>query len=125
VELLQALLFVKQVGSNHQLRNPPLLVVLSCCDEIGGDNALNDPATMLKQRVPLLSDYIESTWAKGRTRVVGLSALGKSLDDELSDETFMDSGPERQGWCVRDGGKQSDDLTLPVMLLMEMTRHGQ
>jgi hypothetical protein len=112
VELLQALLFVKQVGSNAQLRQPPLVVVLSCWD---------DPATVLNKRLPLLSQFIESTWEEDRVEVMGLSALGKTLADDVSDEAFMDNGPERQGWCVCKGGTQSDDLTLPVIMLMEKT----
>lgn len=126
VELLQALLFVKQVGSNAQLRNPPLVVVLSCWDEIAvakGKSTWDDPAALLNKHLPMLSQFIEATWEEGRADVIGLSALGKALDDEVSDEAFMDNGPERQGWCVGRDGKQSDDLTLPVMTLMEKTRH--
>ncbi|HYT22577.1 MAG TPA: hypothetical protein VEW05_20400, partial [Candidatus Polarisedimenticolia bacterium] len=39
VELLQALLFIKQVGSGNQLIEPPLVVVLSCWDEIPDSNS--------------------------------------------------------------------------------------
>jgi hypothetical protein len=126
VELLQALLFAKQVGSNNQLHHPPLVVVLSCFDEIGKakeTNAWDDPAALLKKRLPLFSQFIESTWEENQVDVIGLSALGKALNDDVSDEAFMDDGPERQGWCICKGGKESDDLTLPVMTLMEKTGH--
>jgi hypothetical protein len=125
VELLQALLFVSQVGSNTRLRKPPLVVVLSCWDEIAAvkpNNVSDDPAALLEKRLPLLSQFIKSTWEENRVEVIGLSALGKALSDDVSDEAFMDSGPERQGWCIRSGGVRSDDLTLPVLTLMDMTR---
>jgi hypothetical protein len=100
VELLQALLFVKHVGSNRQLQQPPLVVVLSCWDEIGAPKKARqweNPGDVLKRRLPLLSQFIESIWHYGQVEILGLSSLGKALKDDVSDEEFMDDGPERQG----------------------------
>jgi hypothetical protein len=124
VELLQALLFIKQAGSVNQLREPPLVVALSCWDEIT-KSASAKPAEVLKSRLPLLSQFIDATWRPGRAEIIGLSALGKALKDDVSDEEFMDNGPERQGWCISHDGKQHDDLTLPVMALMDKTGSGR
>jgi hypothetical protein len=120
VELLQALLFIKQAGSVNQLREPPLVLVLSCWDEIDSSDSAK-PADVLKSRLPLLSQFIDSTWRPGRAQIIGLSALGKALRDDVSDEAFMDNGPERQGWCVSQEGKRLEDLTLPVRALMDKT----
>jgi hypothetical protein len=119
VELLQALLFIKQVGTINQLHNPPIVVVLSCWDEIPEPKPAT-PAELLKAHVPLLSQFIEATWQPNRVQIIGLSALGKALKDDVSDDEFMDNGPERQGWCISSDGKRTDDLTLPVIALMEM-----
>ncbi len=121
VELLQALLFIKQVGSINQLRHPPIIVVLSCWDEIPEPRP-HKPADVLMAHVPLLAQFIEATWHPGRVEVMGLSALGKPLKDDVSDEEFMDNGPERQGWCISPDGKKTDDLTLPIVALMDKAR---
>lgn len=124
VELLQALLFIKQAGSVNQLREPPLVVVLSCWDEIANSDSAK-PAHVLNSRLPLLSQFIDATWRPGRVQILGLSALGKALKDDVTDEAFMDSGPERQGWCVTQDGKRLEDLTLPVIELMDKTGSGR
>jgi hypothetical protein len=124
VELLQALLFIKQASSAAQILEPPLVVVLSCWDEIttpDSNGGKAKPADVLKARLPLLSQFIEATWRSGRAEIMGLSALGKALKDDVSDAAFMDNGPERQGWCISHDCKQLDDLTLPVMALMDKT----
>jgi len=118
VELLQALLFIKQVGTINQLNNPPIVVVLSCWDEIPEPKPAR-PAELLKSHLPMLSQFIEATWQPQRVEIIGLSALGKPLKDDVSDDEFMDNGPERQGWCISSDGKRTDDLTLPVVALMD------
>lgn len=123
VELLQSLLFIKQAGSANQLCEPPLVVALSCWDEIP-NSASAKPADVLKSSLPLLSQFIDATWRPGHTEIVGLSALGKSLRDDVSDEAFMDNGPERQGWCISPNGKRVEDLTLPVMALISKMGSG-
>ena len=127
VELLQALLFVKQVASTSRLRNPKLVLVLSCMDELGLDlsNSAQTPADILRGRLPLVSQFIQSNWDPDCAEVIGLSALGKALDSNISDEAFKEEGPERQGWCLKTQGGLSDDLTLPVLTLMEKIRCDQ
>jgi hypothetical protein len=124
VELLQALLFIKQAGSVNQLREPPLVVVLSCWDEIANSDSAK-PSDVLRSRLPLLSQFVDATWRPGRAQILGLSALGKALKDDVTDEAFMDNGPERQGWCISQEGKRLEDLTLPVIELMDKTGSGR
>jgi hypothetical protein len=124
VELLQALLFVKQAGSVNQLREPPLVIVLSCWDEIPNSDSAK-PADVLRLRLPLLSQFIKATWRPDRTEIMGLSALGRALRDDVSDEDFRDNGPERQGWCISQTGEKLNDLTLPVTELMGKIGNGR
>jgi hypothetical protein len=123
IELLQALIFVKQIGSTNPLLNPPLVVVLSCWDEVPEPKPAK-PAELLKAHLPMLSQFIDATWDSQRVEVIGLSALGKSLSNDVSDEEFMDNGPERQGWCISSDGKRTEDLTLPVAALMDKAGRG-
>ena len=123
VELLQALLFVKQVGRNARLSWPALVVVLSCWDEVPNvqvDGDWTDPTRFLMERLPFLGQFIASIWEQNRFEVFGLSALGKALKEDVDDAAFVDSGPERQGWCVAGDGVQRDDLTIPVLSLLKM-----
>ena len=82
VELLQALLFVKQ-GSNAQLLKPPLVVVLSCWDEIAtpkGSNTWEHPAALLKKRLPLFSQL------SLRTQVAPLLRMASGVDVAAPDQ---------------------------------------
>lgn len=127
VELLQALLFAKQIKGDALLRRPTLLIALSCWDELPDnrrDGSWERPRLLFQKRLPLVNDFIESNWEADAFEVIGLSALGKSLRDDVSDEQFMETGPERQGWCILPDGTESSDLTLPVKILMEKTKRG-
>lgn len=126
VELLQALLFVKHVGSSSKINNPSLVVVMSCLDEIESkpQEMGTKPVELLKDRLPLLNQFIQSTWYSENVDVFGLSALGKALDAHVSDESFKENGPERQGWCVEPDGQLSNDLTAPVVSLMKKILRG-
>jgi hypothetical protein len=89
------------------------------------DGGWPKPAEILEERLPLLSQFIEATWHPGRAEILGLSALGKALEDDVSDDEFMDNGPERQGWCISHDGRQREDLTLPILALLEKTGTGR
>jgi hypothetical protein len=124
VELLQALLYAGQISSNVPVLSPALTLVLSCYDEAASpvDGVWEDPAAVLRRKLPLLSQFVESNWQPGKLQVIGLSALGKSLSEDESDEEFLDNGPETQGWCICKGGARTTDLTYPVALIMESVK---
>jgi hypothetical protein len=119
VELLQLLLFTKGVGTIDRVKKPALTVVLSCWDEINGLPKSGIPIDLLDKRMPLFSEFIQSTWDANNLCIIGLSALGKSLQENQTDEDFKDHGPENFGYAILQDGKKSDDLTLPVALTME------
>lgn len=125
VELLQALLYAGQISTNLPVQSPALTLVLSCYDEEATsqvDGTWEDPAIVLRRKLPLLSQFIESNWHPDKLEVIGLSALGKPLSEEKSDEEFVDNGPETQGWCISKGGHSTKDLTYPVASLMERVK---
>jgi hypothetical protein len=119
VELLQTLLFTRQVDLNHRTRRPALVVALSCWDEISDGNETGAPAQFLQNQLPLVSQFITSNWDANAVSVLGLSALGGPLSNDVSDDNFVEGGPERHGWCVGEGVPRSQDLTLPIAKLMQ------
>lgn len=113
IELLQMLLYVGGVQGAEPLRRPRLCMLLSCWDELGTHER---PAVLLRQRLPMFSNFVTSTWAE--PSVLGLSALERPLDPRQRDMEYVTRGPEQFGYIVLPDGKQSPDLTLPIQHLL-------
>jgi hypothetical protein len=105
VELLQLLLFTKGVGTIDRVNKPVLTVVLSCWDEIKGLQKNVTPLDLLSKRMPLFAEFIQATWQASELYVVGLSALGRALQEKEADEEYKDRGPECFGYVVLPDGK--------------------
>lgn len=113
IELMQMLVYIRGATSLEPLHSP-LCVLLSCWDELGIDDV---PATVLAQRLPMLSSYLTSTWAD--PSILGLSALERPLTPVGCDDGYAARGPEQFGYVVLADGTRSTDLTLPIQLLLE------
>lgn len=119
VELLQMLLFVRSASNNHACIPPPLVLLLSCFDEVDtGDT----PREYLKNHLPLIDQFLKSNWPEDSRRVFGLSALGRALSPETRDEEFAEAGPASFGYVVLDDGTRTLDLTVPVLFFMDAVR---
>jgi len=117
VELLQLLLHVAGVGVVARIQRPRLAVLLSCYDELRKGE--EPPREVLAEVLPLVSTFIESNWSEDAVSIWGLSALGKLLEKNSEDESFIDNGPEAHGWVVPpEGGLQDTDLTRPLAWLV-------
>jgi Double-GTPase 1 len=114
VELLQMLIFIRGSGTSMQLENPVLTVLLSCWDELGDEGNAKNPLQIIRERLPLLADFVESNWAEGRFQIMGLSALGQALRPDRSDAGYVDEGPESFGYVVEADGMRNVDLSLPI-----------
>ena len=120
VELLQLLLHAAELGTVQRLGRPRLAVLLSCYDEL--DAGERPPSEVLAERLPLVSSFVTSNWEPESRTVWGLSALGRLLEPNSSDEAFIDQGPEFQGWVVPpDGGPPQRDLCRPISWLLDAT----
>lgn len=120
VELLQLLLFAKGVGTIRRVKNPALTVVLSCWDELSEASTKRAaPTELLSKKMPLFTEFINAMWDEDTLSVIGLSALGKALQENETDEDYKDLGPEKFGYMIFPDGVQSADLTLPVSMTME------
>lgn len=113
IELLQMLVYLRGVASSKRLVRPRLSVLLTCWDELATDKR---PASVLRERLPMLSDFIYSTWAD--PDILGLSALGRSLKAGEPDEEYVAQGPEQFGFVVLPDGQKSNDLTLPIQRIL-------
>lgn len=125
IELLQILRYVHGAHARQKRRaaTPPALgVVLSAIDEVLDSDRAVVPSALLQERLPLVSEFVRTRWPERRSFVMGLSALGKPLDEVDPDPTFQEEGAETQGEVILPDGSRSSDLTLPISLLLERIR---
>jgi hypothetical protein len=117
VELLQILLHVAELSHVARLQHPRMAVLISCYDEMEETDA--PPREALAKGLPLVSSFIDSTWAADAVSIWGLSSLGRLLEVDSADESFIDVGPEFQGWVIPPGGGARDpDLSSPLAWLV-------
>jgi Double-GTPase 1 len=119
VELLQMLLHARGLHERGQV--PPLVVLLSCWDELNLPEGAK-PGYVLNEQLPLLASFVRSNWG-ARASVLGLSALGVELDKERVNGDFIDRGPENSGFVVEADGRSNPDLTIPIVRLADMSRN--
>jgi hypothetical protein len=126
IELLQMLLHLRGASTVRPVRRPVLGVLLSCYDEVQEPQqrkALKEPARppaqVLRERLPLLSSYIEAVWDPGARVVLGVAALGRPLLRDEPDFDFILQGPESHGYVVLPNGEEHPDLTLAVSLALD------
>lgn len=113
IELLQIFLYLFRKSHSHT-QMPKVCFLISCWDEL--DVSLS-PAEFLKTHLPMFSEFIHSQWEK--PLIMGLSALGKALDKNIGDTEYQNSGPENFGYIVHSNGNRDDDLTLPIMYVID------
>jgi hypothetical protein len=119
VELLQMLLYARRVGASSDYGIPALTVMLSCWDELNDVKGLTPPE-VLARLLPLVASFIATNWNPGHHRIVGVSALEQPLQADNPNESFINDGPESQGYVVMSDGTVSKDLTLPIAELARM-----
>jgi len=112
VELLQMLLYMKGIPALNKINKPNITIVLSCWDiHKFEDNTL--PYDVLKERLPLLYNFLQNTWTENSLSIIGLSSTGKTLTDE-ADEEYIDRTPINFGYIINPNGVKENDLTLSI-----------
>lgn len=114
VELLQWMMFVRGTNTLTPVTHPPLMLLLSCWDELPAAEADAEPITVLRARMPMVAAFAEANWAPNALTVMGLSALERPLSEDAVDEEFVDRGPEAFGYVVKPDGQRDRDLTLAI-----------
>lgn len=113
VELLQMLLFAKQVPLKQNITIPQLMVVLSCWDALKLDEGTT-PVMLLKSKLPLFYEFVSNLWNEKDLDIVGLSSTGKTLSDKKSDDEYLSDSPENFGYIILPDGKKEKDLTILI-----------
>lgn len=113
VELLQMLLFAKQVPLKQNITIPQLMVVLSCWDALKLDEETT-PVMLLKSKLPLFYEFVSNLWNEKDLDIVGLSSTGKTLSDKKSDDEYLSDSPENFGYIILPDGKKEKDLTILI-----------
>lgn len=112
VELLQTLLYIKGIPTLNKISNPNLTIVLSCWDVLNlSKNVV--PSDLLKERIPLLYDFIKNSWQDKSHSILGLSSTEKTLTDE-PDEDYIERTPINFGYIINTLGLKEKDLTLSI-----------
>jgi len=112
VELLQTLLYIKGVSSLQKITSPNLTIILSCWDLLKVKKT-DIPSQILKERLPLLSDFITNNWSEKSLTILGLTSTEKTLSDEPDDD-YIDRTPIDFGYIINENGKIEKDLTLSI-----------
>lgn len=118
IELLQMLLYLKGIGISQQINSPKLSIFITCWDEIVDVDLFDNPAQVLQNYLPLLSEFVATNWIKDSFSVWGLSSQERPLETNTPDESYVDNGPEAFGYVVSPTGEKSSDLTMPIMHLL-------
>lgn len=118
IELIQILCHVGGIHLNSNPNKPPLVIALSCYDEINVED--KTPDEVFCEKLPLFSKFINNVWPQNKISIWGVSALGKSLSAESNDEDFIDCGPENNGWVIAPKQHCKDsDLAAPLSWLLD------
>lgn len=120
IELIQFLLFIKGLGTFKSIKKPVLQVALSRCDKVGLKEGVI-PRSVLKERLPLFVDFLESVWDKDSLSIIGISPTGKELGDNY-DEEFINKGAHQFGYVVLPDGTESNNLTLVISNLLNLLK---
>jgi hypothetical protein len=118
VDFLQWLMFVRGTGTLKPVSQPPLLLLLSCWDELPDEERNGLPADVLRARMPMVAAFAEANWRADALKVMGLSALERALTEDKVDDEFRDRGPETFGYVVLPDGRHDSDLTLAIAAMI-------
>ena len=118
IEVLQRLLFVRGNSRRYKLGAPKIGIFLSCWDEVGEAPENQQIINVLQKRAPLFKQFVTSNWETGRYQFWGLSSTERKLPEANPDIEFARKGPEKVGYLINESGDKIDDLTVPIVWLM-------
>lgn len=117
IELLQSLLYARDVGVKSKIDTPKLLIVLTCWDEL---ETTKKPIEILIEKLPLFNHFIETIWKSDSIRVIGLSSQGFPLDTQEAQDKYLDDLPESFGYLVDENDTHEKDLTKLIEIALSL-----
>jgi len=118
IELLQILLYTKNMGLKNSFPEPKLSLILTCWDELRL-NKKKKPAHILLEKLPLLSHFVETIWDHDAIKVLGLSAQEFPLDNPEARDKYLDNLPENFGYMIDQEGMKDTDITRLVEMVLQ------
>jgi Double-GTPase 1 len=113
IELLQMLLFKKVVDNTQAISSPRLTVLLSLWDILNLEGGAL-PVDVIRKKMPLFLDFLQSNWQPDSLHILGLSSLGKELQVDRADDDYQDLGCTEFGYLVLENGDKNQDLTRAI-----------
>lgn len=114
VQLVELLQFIAEINTVQPI---PLAVVISAWDCIRGDTS---PAIWTDERLPLLSQYLNSNVETFSTKYYGISAQGGKLEE--AERLRNIEVPSERIKVVEDESPDHHDISAPIKWLMEQAR---
>jgi hypothetical protein len=108
IELLQIFLHSKEHDYHYKNTKVKLTIVLTCWDELETEEK---PRDVLQNNLPLLLGFIESNWSHDMFKIIGLSAQGFPLDNNVNKEKYQIEGAENFGYLILENGEKRNDIT--------------
>ncbi len=108
IELLQIMLYTKGQDSHFKISTTKLTIVLTCWDEV---NDGETPKEKLIKCLPLLYNFVKTSWIESKFNIIGLSALGFSLKEKGNKEKYQTEGSENFGFLIKPDGSEIKDIT--------------
>ncbi|MDE0159820.1 MAG: hypothetical protein OXI02_07270 [Candidatus Dadabacteria bacterium] len=118
IEILQMLKYKKQSYLEHKGMPPPIVVLLSCYDELATDES---PSIYCRAHLPMFDQYLSSNWPEERRRIFGVSPLGQPLSQTQPNDDYVASGPVKKGFVIDEQGNKTGDLLAPIEWLLSVS----
>ena len=118
IELLQSLLYARDIGVKSKVDIPKLLIVLTCWDELG--TTQKKPIEILMEKLPMFNHFIDTVWKTDSFKIIGLSSQEFPLDTEEAQDKYLDDLPESFGYLVDENSKHEKDLTKLIEIALNI-----
>ncbi len=116
VQLIDLIQFVLEIKTNFQFK---LFIIVSAYDTVLNINNKTKPETFIKDKLPLLWQFLTTNSRKYEIQYFGLSAQGGELDDQ----TLLDiDEPVDRIKIIDSNGKQDNDISKPIQQFIYDTK---
>lgn len=116
VQLVELLQFITYIRSDQEVR---LCIIISAWDLIESVKLGSKPEIVVKEKMPLLWQYVKSNLEPFNITYYGMSAQGGKLEER--DKLLKATNPCDRINIIDNDGNKSHDITLPISWVMSNT----